>query len=125
MKRALWVALMVVLLLGVLAFAPQSAKAWGPCNGPYGGYAGCNYYGGSSAYTGGYVYNRVCFWSYYWYYPHLVCIYVRVPAYPVSGVYNYMPSYGYGGMSSGYGGMSSGYGGMSMGYGGMSSGYGY
>jgi hypothetical protein len=106
MKRAVLVVILTVVLLGAFAFAPQSALAWGPCNGPYGGYAGCSmsgYYGGYSGgyyggyyggynggYYGGYTYNRVCYYSYYWYSPRLVCTYVRVPRYPTSGYY-----YGY------------------------------
>jgi hypothetical protein len=114
MKRAFWVAFLAVVLLGAFALAPQSALAWGPCNGPYGGYAGCSMsgsYGGysggynggySGGYYGGYSYNRVCYWAYYWYYPRLVCSYVRVPQYPASGYYGYSsPSYGYG-MYGGY-----------------------
>ncbi len=51
MKRTLLIALFLVAVLFVaLAAMPQTASAGGPCNGPYGGYAGCNYYGG---YTGG------------------------------------------------------------------------
>jgi hypothetical protein len=105
MKRALWIVLLVVVLLGAFALAPQSALAWGPCNGPYGGYAGCSmagsyggYYGGySGGYNGGYTYNRVCYWVSYSYYPRLVCSYVRVPQYPVSGYYGYSSPYsGYG-----------------------------
>jgi hypothetical protein len=124
-KRALFVAFLVVVLLGILSVAPPAAKAWGPCNGPYGGYAGCNYYGGYNmysggcngpyggyagcnyyggynGYSGGYVYNRVCFWSGYGYYWHLYCTYVRVPAYPVSGVYGYSNYGNYYGMYGGY-----------------------
>ncbi len=107
MKRALWVALLVIALLGAYAALPQHALAWGPCDGPYGGYAGCNYYGGNNygsyygnnyggyygSYYGGYGYNRVCYWYGYGYYRHLYCTYVRVPAYPASGYYPY--GYGY------------------------------
>ena len=97
MRRAMFVAfLLVVLFLAVFASAP-AAQAWGPCNGPYGGYAGCSgagynggmgYYG-SSYHGGGFVYNRVCYWSWYWGSSHLVCSYRLVPAYPVSGYYGY------------------------------------
>jgi hypothetical protein len=97
MKRALLVVILMGVLLGAFALAPQSALAWGPCNGPYGGYAGCSMGGYSGGYSGGYYgggyggygYNRVCYWAYYWYYPRLVCTYVRVPAYPTSGYYGY------------------------------------
>ncbi len=109
MKRALWVALLVVVLLGAYAAAPQSAQAWGPCDGSY-GYNGCSsynsgYYGGYNGgyyggYYGGYGYNRVCYWYGYGYYRHLYCTYVRVPAYPTSGVYPYYNSYY--GMYGGY-----------------------
>ncbi len=116
MKRALWIALLVVVFLGAYAAVPQTAQAWGPCDGPYGGYAGCNYnsynggyYGGSygnyygSSY-GGYGYNRVCYWYGWGYNRRLYCSYVRVPPYPVSGYYGYMyPSYGsYAGRYGGY-----------------------
>ncbi len=104
MKRALWVALLVVVLLGAYAAIPQSAQAWGPCDGPYGGYAGCNYYNYNSGYYGsyyggyygGYGYNRVCYWYGSGAYRRLRCTYVRVPAYPASGYYGYMTPY-YGG----------------------------
>ncbi len=110
MKRALWVVLLVMVLLGAYAAVPQTAKAWGPCDGPYGGYAGCNYnsgyyggyyggysgsyYGGySGSYYGGYGYNRVCYWYGSGAYRQLRCTYVRVPAYPTSGYYGYSGSY--------------------------------
>jgi hypothetical protein len=119
MKRALWVVLVVVLFLGVFAATPQSAKAWGPCNGPYGGYAGCNYYGSNygSNYGsyGGYGYNRVCWSGGYSSYRRLYCSYVLVPPYPVSGYYGYVRPYSGYGMYGGYG-MYSGYG-MYGGYG--------
>ncbi len=119
MRKALWIGLLVVLLLGVYAVAPQAAKAGGPCDGPYGGYAGCSMagsyggymssgYGGymSSGYGGyssggmasymygGYVYNRVCYWYGWGWYRSFICTYVRVPAYPASGIYyGYNPCY--------------------------------
>ncbi len=113
MKRAFWVALLVVVLLGAYAALPSSALAWGPCDGPYGGYAGCNYnsgyYGGYygsnyGSYYSGYVYNRVCYWYGSASYGRLYCTYVRVPAYPASGYYGYGSYYGGGsyGMYSGY-----------------------
>jgi hypothetical protein len=108
MKRALWVLVIAVLVLGAFALTPQPARAWGPCSGPYGGYAGCNYYGGNyggynSGYSGGYGYNRVCWWGGYGYYRRLYCSYVLVPPFPVSGYYGYVrSSYGYS-MYGGYG----------------------
>ncbi len=112
MRRTVLFALLLAAVLFIgMAGMPQTAKAWGPCDGPYGGYAGCNYYGGYSGYSygygcsygcgyygyyqpmySGYTYNRVC---YYGAYGRLYCSYVRVPAYPVSGYYGYM-GYGYG-----------------------------
>ena len=101
MKRTLLIAgTLAVLLFIVFSAAPSSAFAWGPCDGPYGGYAGCSgagyysggysggYYGGYyGGYSGGWVYNRVC-----WYgnYGRVYCSYVRVPAWPVSGYYGYI-----------------------------------
>ena len=126
MKRTVWIALLVVVVIGLAAVAPQAAKAWGPCDGPYGGYAGCNYnggyntgyYGGDNVsgyhnYQPGYTYNRVCYWYGYGAYRHLYCTYVRVPAYspyysygyaPYNPVYYHMPYKGYGGygMYAGY-----------------------
>ncbi len=114
MKRTLFVALFLVAVLFVaLAAMPPTASAGGPCNGPYGGYAGCNYYGGNAGYGYGYGcgygcgynytyqpaytyygwgYNRVC---YYGAYGKLYCSYVRVPAYPTSGYYPYAAGYGW------------------------------
>jgi hypothetical protein len=117
MKRAFWVALLIAVLLGAFAAVPPSALAWGPCDGPYGGYAGCNYYNYQSSYSGGYYggymggyyggygYNRVCYWYGWGAYRRLYCTYVRVPAYPASGYYGYANPYygGYSGMYGGYG----------------------
>ncbi len=134
MKRSLWIVLLIVMLLGIYAVAPQSAKAWGPCNGPYGGYAGCSYNGGYGNNYGGYYgyqgrsgYNRVCYWYGTGAYRRLYCTYVRVPAYPISGYYGYGYSStynsGYGGsygMYGGYGGSYGMYGGSGAMYGGYS-----
>lgn len=111
MRRTLPFALLLVaVVLIALAGMPQAAQASGPCDGPYGGYAGCNYYGGYSGYGYGYgcgygcgygytqpmysgwTFNRVCRYGAY---GRLYCTYVRVPAYPAAGYYPYYGYYGW------------------------------
>ena len=96
MKRALLVGVLLIALFAAFSFSAPHALAWGPCDGPYGGYAGCSMHTGYSGsywdgYYGGYGYNRVCFWHWSWTWwgwkKYLSCTYVKVPPYPVSGVY--------------------------------------
>ena len=102
MKRALLVGVLLIALFAVFSSSAPHALAWGPCDGPYGGYAGCSMHTG---YWSSYVYNRVCFWHWTWtgwgWKKYLSCTYVKVPAWPVSGVYGSM--YGHGTGYEGYG----------------------
>ncbi len=109
MKRALLVGVLLIALFAVFSYSAPHALAWGPCDGKYGGYAGCSMktgYDGSYWKHYGFVYNRVCFWHWSWkwgWHKKLVCTFVKVPAWPVSGVYGGFKIYG-GSMGSGGGG---------------------
>ncbi len=115
MKRTVLFSLLAIAVLVIaVAAMPPPARAWGPCDGMYGGYAGCNYFAGMyGGYYGGYcgdycggyfmnnytmrmystgfTYNRVCRYGAN---GQLYCTYVRVPAYPASGYYPYYSNYG-------------------------------